>query len=80
MQIEKHIDGYWWTSRYNYKGYKLMIKMRENHGSKIHIFALGTDKVIKTFAFIYATDIILLDKAHKYIDNKLLKKTDEKDK
>ena len=80
MKMEKHIDGYWWTSHHTYKGYKLMIKMRENHGSKVHIFELGGTKVIKTFAFTYASDIIILDKAHKYIDNKLLKKTDEKGK
>lgn len=69
QELKKHIDGEWWTSEHIYEGHKLLIKMRESKGSKIHIFAKESNKVVKTFRFNFSSEAQLLKKAKKWINN-----------
>lgn len=71
QKLIKHIDGEWFTSYHDFKGFPLEIKMRENHGSKIHIWNSDRTKVLKTFRFYFATEDYLLNRAKNYINNKL---------
>ena len=69
QKLKTHIDGEWWTDVYQYKEYELYIKMRKNHGSKIHIWDKQHNKIIKTFRYVYITPEKLIQKAKIYIDN-----------
>jgi hypothetical protein len=71
MQLQKHIDGEWYTSEYNYEGYKLVIKMQPGKGSKIHIWNKDNTKVLKTFRMSFAPPEYFLEKAKEYINSKL---------
>jgi len=75
-QLEKHIDGEWWTSRHKIDSFDVMIKMREGHGCKIHIQL--PDK-ITTLRYNFASEEFLLRKATNWlIKNKLLKPASRK--
>ena len=72
QQIKKHIDGYWWTTEYAYLGHALELKMRKDHGSKIHIWNLERTKVIKTFRWTAILPEKALRKATTWIDQQKL--------
>jgi len=62
-----HVDGEWWTTENEYNGYKLVTKMKNSHGAKIHVFG-KSNKVIKTFSFSFSTPENMIVKAIKWID------------
>jgi hypothetical protein len=65
--LKQHPDGEWWTTENEYKSYRLMTKMRNGHGAKIHVFG-SKGSVIKTFTFFFATPENMINKAIKWID------------
>lgn len=71
MISQKHIDGEWFTSESNYNGYRLQVKMRPDHGAKIHIWDKANVKVVKTFRYNFASVQYLTIKAQRYIDSHL---------
>ncbi len=74
IQEVKHIDGKWFTSDFIIEDFKVQIKMRQNHGCKVHIFNNETNKVLKTFRYHFASQDFLLKKAKQWIE---LKKEDK---
>jgi hypothetical protein len=72
QKLEKHIDGEWWTSYTEHLGHKIMVKMKEGHGAKVHIFNLTGDKVTKTFRYNFGKPESLVTKAINWLDKQLL--------
>ncbi len=56
------------TTEYEYKGRKLILRMREGNGAKIHIFFPNSDKVQKTLRYIFGKPETLINKAKETID------------
>ena len=69
--LQNHIDGVWHTSEHEYKGQRIMIKMRKDKGSKVHIWGVCNTKVIKTFRFQFGTVDYILNLAKNFIDKKV---------
>lgn len=46
IQDEKHPDGIWHTTRYDYKDYVIVVKSRRGSGMKAHVFK--GDKIVFT--------------------------------
>ena len=68
MKKEKHIDGYFYTSEYEYKGRKILIKSAEGRGMKAHIFFKDSNKVEFTLRYSFIKAFLLLEKAKFKID------------
>lgn len=66
-ELKTHPDGEWWTTENQYKDYKLITKMKQGRGAKIHVFG-KSGNVIKTMAFYFAEPKTMIDKAIKWID------------
>lgn len=75
MILQKHIDGNWYTSEYEYKEFPIQIKMRDLHGCKVHIWNKDKTEVLKTFRFSFATVDYLLNKAKNHIDKIIITTT-----
>ena len=71
IQDIEHPDGVWHTTYHEYKGRKLILKSRQGRGIKIHICFPNSDKVQKTFRYIFAPPDYLIQKA-KFIDKQKL--------
>lgn len=68
MEIKSHIDGFWMTSEFFYKQWKIQIKSRKNHGMKCHAFLPDQDKPVFTLRYSFITPTRLLTKAKLKID------------
>ena len=66
QQLKKHIDGEWWTSEYDYKNWKLLLKMRKGRATKIH--ATNNGKVIFTLRWYYKAPDVAVQKAINHIE------------
>lgn len=68
MKLEKHKDGWWNTTRYNYKGRLIMIKSAASKGMKAHAFLTDSEKVDFTLRYYNILPAVLLDKIKAKID------------
>jgi hypothetical protein len=69
ITTQKHIDGVWNTSEYEYKGHCILIKSREGKGIKAHAFSLDGKKVLFTLRYYFITPSELLRKMQIKLDN-----------
>lgn len=65
---QKHVDGVWNTSEYEYKGRKILIKSQKCKGMKCHVFYRDSGKVKFTLRYSFIKPMDLLQKAKNKID------------
>lgn len=68
MQQVTHSDGTWNGTEYFYKGWKILVKSRKDHGMKAHAFNPATNKVEFTLRYIFIPPDKLLTKVKNKID------------
>lgn len=66
MEQVQHTDGLWNTTEYEYKGKRIQLKSRVNHGIKFHVW--HEDKVLFTQRFRFAKPEYMLKRAQQRID------------
>jgi len=70
IKLQIHPDGVWWTSEYEYKGRKILIKAKNGHGVKAHVFYPNSEKVQFTLRYNFMIPSDLLKKVQVKIDLK----------